>query len=57
MRQSFFRFLKLFLLFFTINILTNFYFKSTLNILTAFSVALGVSLGIVYLSPLFFFFF
>lgn len=45
------RFLIYFLFIFAINLMMNFVIKDAVNVLTAFSVALGVSLGIVYLSP------
>lgn len=45
------RFLLYFVFIFAINLLMNFVISDAVNVLTAFFVALGVSLGIVYLSP------
>lgn len=53
MRKRHTKFLKYFLILFVLCILSNIIFKDNLNVLTAFSVALGVSLGIAYLSPYF----
>jgi hypothetical protein len=49
-----FKFLLYFLAFFTGNLIINGVFKHDLNVLTAFSVALGVSWGIIFLGPFFY---
>ncbi|WP_301110293.1 hypothetical protein [Sporosarcina sp.] len=51
MKKRHIRFLLYFVFIFSINLMTNFVFKDAINVLTAFSIALGVSAGIVYLSP------
>lgn len=43
-----------FLFFLTVNLLGDYFFKDELNLTTAFSVAIGVSIGIVYLGPVIF---
>ena len=42
-------FLNYFSVLFIINLLVNFFFKDNIHLVTAFSVALGFSLGVVYL--------
>lgn len=51
MQKRIYKFLGYFLLFFSINLVVDILFKDDLNIVTAFSVALGVSGGIVYFGP------
>lgn len=47
--KRFYSFMVNFLVFFIINLIVNAIFKHNLNILTAFSVALGLSFGIVFI--------
>ncbi|WP_153730772.1 hypothetical protein [Sporosarcina obsidiansis] len=48
MKRTILKFFMYFLLFFSLNLLVNAWFKPTLNVLTAFSVAFGTSAGIAW---------
>ncbi|GEM_PF-4229384 len=54
MKQRTGKFIVYFIIFFVINLMVNLLFKKELNLLTAFSVALGVSAGIIFLGPFLF---
>lgn len=51
MKSRLYRFVTYFSTFFIAGVCVNALFKEDLNLLTAFSVALGVSFGLVYFSP------
>ncbi|GKV70345.1 hypothetical protein NCCP2716_28430 [Sporosarcina sp. NCCP-2716] len=54
MKQRTGRFIIYFIIFFIVNMVVNLLFKQELNLLAAFSVALGVSAGIIFLGPFLF---
>lgn len=54
MKQRIGKFIGYFIVLFALNAVVNLLFQQELNLLTAFSVAFGVSAGLVFLGPFLF---